>query len=524
VDLIGTNIIDLSDLAGVEEASAVESSNDITFNGTGSLTATSNPGSAFSQSLFIEGDIFVNGPSVTAIGGASASTTGVNAQSITVSAGSLTGIGGDFEYNGTDVAEISSGGIQAQGIDASGGTVTGKGGKVTNNGDSMEEGEQTIGDAYSYGIVLGGGDNEEATTVPINGNVTGIGGTASGMTYGSYGIGIEEEENVEMYISKASIITAVSALDVAFLNAPKIDSKLKTVVKTGTEADGSDAVVVSAPDESTYTENKYVQITTTSAPVLINLPTNTNYGVTLDLTDLNGQNNSPNATPGQDYKGKLDSNNGFGLPDKISITVGGTALTADQFTYDPATGEFVIPGKYINGAIVIKAAGSNTNASGVSFTKSRLKYRITKPSTHAATVTSKSTTVRAAAVSTYGEVTVIGPVKKTYTELTIPAKVTLNGYVYKVRSISAKAFRSNANLESVTVGKYVRAINRSAFSKCSKLATIRFAGKNLTYIGKNAFRTCAQGCEFNVPASKFKAYKKLLAASGLPKGAEIIKY
>ena len=151
------------------------------------------------------------------------------------------------------------------------------------------------------------------------------------------------------------------------------------------------------------------------------------------------------------------------------------------------------------------------------------KYAIPQPGTERTIKGFKyRITVSPADADSYGEVRLVMETTKHRLGV-IPSVITIDGYKFKVKIVSANAFSGNDRITSLTVGKYVRAINRSAFSKCSKLATIRFAGKNLTYIGKNAFSTCAQGCKFKIPASKFKAYKKLLLASGLPKGAEIVK-
>ena len=507
VTITGDNVIAPAYGNGNPEYVGLYSYNSVNFNGSGSLDVIAASDYAF-ECTGIEvrnGDIIVAGPSITAsasIGNNDTSTGIFLSGTLTVNSGTVAATGADLT-SATGIA-FSVGIIAGKGIDASGGTVTGTAGSASTTMSGAP--------ARSRGIVFSG------SGAVMKGNITGKSGTASANGGEAVSCGIASE-NSPFTINGPSTIIAESADNTAYFTAPTIDSSLNVNVLAGSEAGGNNAAVVSEPVNETYTGSKYVKITTSSKQSFT-LPLKPD--VTSDMTGVSLKDETP-AVSGTDYKGTINAEAGFSLPDKISITVGGKELTADQFTYDPVTGEFVIPGKYVNGAIVIKAAGSLTNASGISFTKSRLKYRITKPSTHVSTATSKSAAVRAAAVSTYGEVTVIGPVKKTYTELTVPSTVTLNGYVYKVRSISAKAFSSSANLESVTVGKYVRAINRSAFYKCSKLENVEFAGKNLTYIGKNAFSTCAQGCEFNVPASKFKAYKKLLLASGLPKGAEIVK-
>ena len=68
------------------------------------------------------------------------------------------------------------------------------------------------------------------------------------------------------------------------------------------------------------------------------------------------------ATQLQPYSGTITANAGYNLPSGItSVTVGGTALTAGQFSYNNATGAFSISnGALINGGdIVITATGAN---------------------------------------------------------------------------------------------------------------------------------------------------------------------
>lgn len=85
-----------------------------------------------------------------------------------------------------------------------------------------------------------------------------------------------------------------------------------------------------------------------------------------------------------------------------------------------------------------------------------------------------------------GTVAVTGAKKKTYKKVLIPANVKINGYTFKVSSISAEAFVTNKKLKTITIGTNVKSIGKNAFKGINKKAT------------------------FTVPKSRYKTVKKLL--------------
>ena len=174
------------------------------------------------------------------------------------------------------------------------------------------------------------------------------------------------------------------------------------------------------------------------------------------------------------------------------------------------------------------------------FTKNNLKYKITK-----------------------GTATVTGVVKSKAT-VKIPDTVKVNGKVLKVTAIANNAFKKDAKLTSVTIGKNVKTIGRNAFAQCAKLKTVK-GGLGITTIGAAAFQKCVKltaitlnkkvktieknafsGCAalktvdvkttlltektvkanafkgifkkavFRCPGKKLKAYKKLFLKAGAP--------
>lgn len=144
------------------------------------------------------------------------------------------------------------------------------------------------------------------------------------------------------------------------------------------------------------------------------------------------------------------------------------------------------------------------------------------------------------------EIQYVAPVKKT-AKVTIPKTVTLeNGTVAKVTSIAPNAFKNNTTLQQITIADTVTTIGKNAFSGCKKLKKITI-GKKVTTIGSNAFKNCkniktivitskklknlsksafkgiTSKTTIKVPASMYKAYKKLLRKCGLKSSVKIKK-
>ncbi len=138
------------------------------------------------------------------------------------------------------------------------------------------------------------------------------------------------------------------------------------------------------------------------------------------------------------------------------------------------------------------------------------------------------------------EVTYVKPKSSKKTSVTIPSTVKINGYTCKVTGIASNAFVNNKKLTKVTIGKNVTSIGKSAFKKCTKLKNViikspslktigsnAFNGdKNLKNIiikskkltsksiGKNVFKGTNKKLVIKVPKSKVKSYKKFLTKKG----------
>lgn len=143
-----------------------------------------------------------------------------------------------------------------------------------------------------------------------------------------------------------------------------------------------------------------------------------------------------------------------------------------------------------------------------------------------------------------GTVTVTKPGRKTYTSVTIPATVKINGFTFKVTAIGSKAFYKNTKLKKVTVGNHVVKIGASAFAangklttvtlgtgittidskafyKDAKLKTVNIKSKKLKTVKKQAFKGIAGKAKVSVPKNKAKSYKKIFKKAGLPVKASV---
>ena len=125
-------------------------------------------------------------------------------------------------------------------------------------------------------------------------------------------------------------------------------------------------------------------------------------------------------------------------------------------------------------------------------------------------------------------------------KITIPSSVTIGGKKYSVTAIAAKAFKAKKTITSVTIPKTVITINaeafygctslkkitipasvkkigKKAFYNCKKLKTVGIKTKKLTSktVGADAFAKINSSVTVKVPASKLKAYRKLLKKKGI---------
>ena len=141
--------------------------------------------------------------------------------------------------------------------------------------------------------------------------------------------------------------------------------------------------------------------------------------------------------------------------------------------------------KEITNAYKLPKKGSKTTIKGIT-------YQVTKSS------------------KTSGTVKVSKIQNKKLKNLTIPAKITINGYNFKVVEIANGVCKKATKLTKVTIGANVTTIGKDVFNGCKSLKTIQIYSAKLKRIGKNAFKNLAKKVTIQVPAKKLKTYEKLL--------------
>lgn len=87
-----------------------------------------------------------------------------------------------------------------------------------------------------------------------------------------------------------------------------------------------------------------------------------------------------------------------------------------------------------------------------------------------------------------GDVVLMGAAKKkarnSLKKLVIPAAVKIKGKKFNVTEVYKKAFRNYKKLKSLTVGKNITKIGKGAFKGCSKLTKVKIKSKKIKSIGK----------------------------------------
>ena len=107
----------------------------------------------------------------------------------------------------------------------------------------------------------------------------------------------------------------------------------------------------------------------------------------------------------------------------------------------------------------------------------------------------------------------------------VPAFVKVDGVVYRVTSVSDKAFKKNNKVTKIIIGKNITKIGKKAFYKCKKLKLLVIKSRKLKAknVAKNAFKGITKKTTVKVPKSKIKEYRKLLRKKGLSNKVKAIK-
>lgn len=100
--------------------------------------------------------------------------------------------------------------------------------------------------------------------------------------------------------------------------------------------------------------------------------------------------------------------------------------------------------------------------------------------------------------------------------VTVPDKVVIDGREYTVTDITSDAFKNNKKVTNIKIGKNVTKIGKNAFKNCKNLKKITITSTKLTKksIGKNAFKGTNGKLVIKVPKNKKKEYAKFLKDKG----------
>ncbi len=114
-------------------------------------------------------------------------------------------------------------------------------------------------------------------------------------------------------------------------------------------------------------------------------------------------------------------------------------------------------------------------------------------------------------------VTCMGPSKKTIKKAVIPATITINNKTYRVTKIQGAAFKNCKSLASVSIGKYVEIVGKSAFWGCKKLTKIRINASQ-PKIYSSSFKYLPKKAVYSVPKKAKKYFEIVL------KGKKIVSH
>jgi len=447
----------------------------------------------------------MNGGTVTAIGTAGP---GVNASSLTANGGSLTA-SGIIGIQPADTIEISGGTVSASGATAPG---------LIARSITITKGSLTVSSESSVGI-------SESGMMTVNGGklaVTKSGNGAPGIIgFLTVNAGNVDISGVGIGVASGTVklnggTTIIDSTSHALIQEPDITAYNNPYIYAGDSSSGRK--LITAADLTNHYSDKYLKIqpnaeqTVPIAPVITTQPVNGSYDINGTVTPLSVSTTdtgakfqwqqSTDGTSWTNIDGATDPNY------KPSVDASGTTKYRCVITGSNGTAT------YSDAVSITVSTKYAIPAKGKVKTVKGLKYKVvTAPSAAKSTKSS-------------GTVGTVNLVQETSMHKTadIPSYITINTYKFYVTNVSAKAFKNNTKLKSLTLGKNVKTVGAKACYNCQKLKSVKFAGKNITAISKGAFRTCAKNCRFMIPKAKYSQYVKMLKKSGVPEGAQYIKY
>lgn len=259
------------------------------------------------------------------------------------------------------------------------------------------------------------------------------------------------------------------------------------------------------------------------------------------VTSVNVTPKTVSVQAGKTKQFKAQANVQNGAPGTVKWSVGGNKSSQTKVS---GTGLLTVAANETSSKLTVKAESTfdKTKYGVAAVTVTKAAKPLPKKNTTHKVGTLYYKVTKSAAKN--GTVTVTKPGRKTYTSVTIPATVKINGFTFKVTAIGSKAFYKNTKLKKVTVGNHVVKIGASAFAangklttvtlgtgittidskafyKDAKLKTVNIKSKKLKTVKKQAFKGIAGKAKVSVPQNKAKSYKKIFKKAGLPAKASV---
>ncbi|MCR4903141.1 MAG: leucine-rich repeat domain-containing protein, partial [Butyrivibrio sp.] len=104
------------------------------------------------------------------------------------------------------------------------------------------------------------------------------------------------------------------------------------------------------------------------------------------------------------------------------------------------------------------------------------------------------------------------PSAKTINKITIGATVNIGGSEFKVTSIANNAFSKCSKLKTLKIGSNVTTIGAGAFKSCKRLKSITISANSVSTIGKKAFKGISSKATFKINSKNTKKYNTLVKA------------
>jgi uncharacterized protein YjdB len=196
----------------------------------------------------------------------------------------------------------------------------------------------------------------------------------------------------------------------------------------------------------------------------------TSTGTTPETPDNENQDNSGN---GDTSTGTTPGTSGGTTSDKTTGTTPGATTSDNAAGTNPGT--------------TTSENNTQTTSTGTTGSEGQNSKTPAKANTTLQATTNKCTVKVLSADVQNPTVSYINSTDAKAKTITIPDTVTVDGVTYKVVSVADNAVQKNKKVTTITLGKNVTSIGKNAFKGCTSLKTVNIKSSSFTKIGANAF-------------------------------------